>query len=107
LLQRGQHPVNPGFIFDRMLGRLERAELIDVGPRCERFIASTRENKHFNRTVPIGLLADLREPLIHLEGEGIAGVRTVERRAPDTITHLEKKVIGVGGLLVHAISDPW
>ena len=90
-----------------MLGRLERAELIDVGPRCERFIASTRENKHFNRTVPIGPLADLRELLVHLEGEGIAGVRTVERRAPDAVTHLEKEVIGVGGLLAHAISDPW
>src|SRR5262249_48089243 len=99
----GQHPVDPGFIFDRMLGRLERAELVDVGPRCEGLIAGALEHEHLDRTVPVGLLADLGKTLVHLEGEGIAGLRPVERGAPDAVPHLEKEFIGDRGLLIHAI----
>src|SRR2546427_39578 len=68
--------------------------------------AGALEHEHLDRAVLIGLLAYLREPLVHLEREGIARLRTVERGAPDAVPHLEKEVIGAHGLLVHAISVP-
>src|SRR5262249_28265622 len=91
---------------DRMLGRLEGAELIDVGPRGEGLVAGTLEYENLDQAVLIGLLADLRESLVHREGEGIARLRTVECGAPNPVLHVEQEVIGACGGFIHAIWVP-
>src|SRR5262245_13648313 len=103
LLERRQHAIDARFVFDRMLGRLEGAKLIDVGARCKGLVAGALEYEHLDRAVLVGLLAYLREPLVHREGEGIARLRTVEYGAPNTVLHLEQEVTGARGLLIHAI----
>ena len=103
LFDRRQHAIEPAFVFHRVLRRFESAELVDVGARREGLVAGPLKDQNLDRAILAGLLADLREPLVHLEGEGIARLRAIERGTPDAVPHLKQKVTEVCGLLLHAI----
>ena len=92
-LELAEHPVDAGFVVERVLRRGEFAELVDVGAGGEGLVAGALEHQHLDRTVPIGLLANLRQPLVHREREGVAGLRPVERHPADAVTLVVKDVV--------------
>ena len=59
------------------------------------------QHQHLDRAVVVRLVADLRQPLVHLEREGVAGLRAIEGNLADAVAGLEQKVVG-SGWLVHA-----
>jgi hypothetical protein len=49
----------------------------------------------------VGFFADRGEPLVHGEGEGIAGLRAVENDPPDAAIAFKDEVFRRRDLLVH------
>ena len=64
--------------------------MIDVGAGGEGLVAGTLQDEHLDRAVIVSLMADLREQFVHLEREGVAGLRAIECDLPDAISRLEK-----------------
>src|SRR5665811_924775 len=91
--ERRQHAVDTRFVFDSMFRRLERTKLIDIGSGREGLVTGTLKHKDLDRAVVVRLTADLCKPLVHLEGEGIPCLRTVECGPSDAVLHIKKKVI--------------
>ena len=81
------------FVINSLLRGVERAKLIDVGSGREGLVAGTLEHQDLDRAVTVRLLADLREPLIHREGKGVASLRPIEGDPADAVRRLEKEVI--------------
>ena len=92
-LELAEHAVDAGFVVERMLRRGEFAELVDVGAGRESLVAGALEHQHLDGAVAVGLLANLRQPFVHREREGVAGLRAVERHPADAVTLLEKDVV--------------
>jgi hypothetical protein len=64
--------------------------LIDIGAGGEGLVASALQDEPLDRAVTVSLVAELREPFVHLERERVAGLRAIECHSPDAISQLEK-----------------
>ncbi len=61
-------------------------------PGRECLVACAGEDQNLDGAILVRFLADLREPLVHLEGERIARLRPIEGDAADAVAHVEKDV---------------
>ena len=83
--ENAKHAIDTVLIVERILRRLEGTELVDVGARGKRLVAGPPQQQHLDRLVAVGEFADLGEPLIHLECEGVARLRPVEGHPADAV----------------------
>src|SRR3546814_17850310 len=84
LLHRAQHLVYALFIAECILCRLEGAELGDVGAGGEGLVARSAQHQRPGVALVGGALANLRQPLVHGKGAGVASPRPVEGDAANT-----------------------
>ncbi len=90
-------------IGDPVLRRLERAKLVDIGAGSERLVAGAPQHQHLDRAVLVGPITYLGEALIHREGEGVPGLRTVENNPADAVVEREEEVLPRGQFLLHVL----
>src|SRR5207253_2663533 len=74
-LQRTQHTVHPVFICQRVFLLVEGAELRDVSAGRKRTPAGAYEHDSSDRRVRVDLKANLADPVVHGEREGVARPR--------------------------------
>src|SRR5690606_19143633 len=91
-LHRAQDIVHSLFIIQRVVGRPECAELGYVGTGGERPPARARNDEDIGTVVPARRGTDLRQTLIHREGQRVAGFRPVEDDVSDAFSYLEQEV---------------
>ena len=93
------------FIGNRIISAGERAELRDVSSGGEGLLAGAGDNKRPNCA---GRTRDLRQPLIHAEGQGVAGRRAVQRDDADGAGDVIQQFVihdhGLGQIATQAIS---
>ena len=91
-LEVAENPVDAGLVLERVLRRLEGAELRDVGAGRERLVAGAGEDHDLDRGIVVHLAADLGHALVHREGERIARLRPVEGDAGNPVADLIEEI---------------
>ena len=96
--EAAEYPSDPRFVAQRVLTRLEREELPDVGPRRERFVAGAAKDDRAHVGVAVDLLTQVVEIVVHVEGHRVARVGAIERHPRHTLLPFEHQVSGVDRL---------
>src|SRR3546814_3357960 len=73
--------------------RLEAAELGDVGAGGEGLVARPAQHQRPGVALAGGAFADLRQTLVHAEGEGIARLGPVEGDDADAVAQLVEQIL--------------
>jgi hypothetical protein len=85
ILDGGENPVDLALVGQGLLGGAELGELADVGAGGEGFLAGAGDDDGAHRIVVVRLGAELRQPLVHREGQRVARLRAVQRDADDAV----------------------